>query len=77
MINKTDGINMIVKIFIEKILFELRGSVSNYPPRLELPRLTVGIERTYRHLKILYHFIVSAVEKLRLSSWVDHLGSES
>ena len=41
MINKTDGINMIVKIFIEKILFELRGSVSNYPPRLELPRLTV------------------------------------
>ena len=43
MINKTDGINMIVKIFIEKILFELRGSVSNYPPRLELPRLTVCI----------------------------------
>ena len=41
MIYRTEGINIMVRIFIQMILFDVRGSVSNYPPRLELPRLTV------------------------------------
>ena len=45
MIYRTEGINIMVRIFIQMILFDVRGSVSNYPPRLELPRFLTVLEK--------------------------------